>query len=67
MKLGMQDLRNLGKPVIAFIRGGHFNVIKEVTGTGVIIADKDTSETEMPKNEFQQSWDGYVLLVEKAA
>lgn len=67
MKLAIQDLRSLGKPVIAFIRGGHFNVIKEVTEMGVIIANKDMSEMAIPKDEFQRSWDGYVLVVEKAA
>ncbi|MBW8039093.1 MAG: tetratricopeptide repeat protein [Planctomycetes bacterium] len=67
MKLSFEDLSKLDKPVIAFVRGGHFIVIKEINDGGVVVTDKDTGETGMSRDDFQQNWEGYILDVEKQA
>jgi len=36
MKLALEDLRKLGKPVIVFIQGNHFTVVKEINDKGVV-------------------------------
>ncbi|OHB77418.1 MAG: hypothetical protein A2Z25_01290 [Planctomycetes bacterium RBG_16_55_9] len=67
MKLSFEDLNKLGKPVIAFVGGTHFTVIKRAGKTDVVEANKKGGETVISQEDFCRTWDGYVLILEKTA
>ncbi|MBM4027258.1 MAG: tetratricopeptide repeat protein [Planctomycetes bacterium] len=67
MKLTLEDLRKLAKPAIVFVQGAHFAVVKEVNERGIILTNEKTGDTGIPLADFQRTWQGFILLVEKPA
>jgi tetratricopeptide (TPR) repeat protein len=67
MRLAFADLRKLGKPAIVFVQGDHFTVVKEVNDAGVVLTNEKTGDTVISPGDFQQTWQGFILLVEKSA
>ncbi|MBN8847513.1 MULTISPECIES: C39 family peptidase [unclassified Sphingomonas] len=65
-RLGIEDMRALGKPMIALInvRGyTHFVVVKGARGGRVLIGDPARGLLKVPDAEFAKMWSGIALIV----
>ena len=63
MRLNLDELKDIAKPIIAHLKSGHFVVVEKIENKEVTITDREgVNRTEQLK-EFKRKWDSYVLII----
>jgi len=65
MRLDIEELKKIGQPAIAHVRGDHFLVVAGFLGYKVCIIDPPNPPRLISKGDFLKQWDGCVLVVSK--
>lgn len=63
--LTLPELREIEKPVIAFIKDNHFVLVDNVWRKQVLVIDPACGKVLLKENKFMKIWNGYVLSVSK--
>ena len=63
MKLSIEELKKNNIVYVTIDGGPHYSVLKEVTDTGVLLADPSLGNIEMSKEEFAGVYSGNVLVI----
>lgn len=67
LKLNFRELKEIKKPLIAFINKKHYVVVKEINEERLILLDPKEGRTSVPTKDFIKIWDGYVLVLEEVS
>jgi hypothetical protein len=63
IKANYTRLKELRKPVIAFVKGDHYVVIDKVEGNYIYLFDPAYEGVKIHRNEFLNVWNGVIMLV----
>jgi len=63
--LTFDDLRQIKKPVIAFVSNNHFVVVHKIKKDKILITDPIWGKVLLNEKTFFKLWKGYVLALEK--
>ena len=64
VKASLDKLAEQTLPAIAHWQGKHYVVVYKITRHKVIIADPAIGQLSLPRQEFEEGWTGYTLLLE---